>query len=402
MEKQGQAEKLIKIFRMHYLIRAIFFVYYKILKCKKIKIEKRFWEGQRIVVERAAEPADVYWENLSVKGYQRLIKALITYSITAILLGCVFGIYFSLNILKKYLEDNYSDSGSGKDLWLLRLVTFGTSILVVFINNILYILIRILSAYEKHMTYTKYHLSIAFKLTIATFINTALLPIFTRLDKDEWFQSGGLATTIFYNVISVSFISPIFQVFSIPYFIKLYKMWRERRKGENCKLTQRQANDLFEGPQMNIASVYANSTLLVLIVCLYAPIHPLLPLIALLGIFVQYWVEKYLLLRRYSIPEATGNQMANFYASILPYALLIYAIGNHVFLNRLSNGKNTHGQWSMWFMLAYILLPVRIVLNLFTDNAKRDDTPCYSGSKFSFIQDYDRNNPMTSNHAKFE
>lgn len=179
-------------------------------------------------------------------------------------------------------------------------------------------------------------------------------------------------------------------------------MWREERKGEKSKLNQRQANELFEGPQIKIASIYSNTGLLILIVCIYTPMIPLLPIIGLFGIFFQYWVEKYLLLRRYSIPEASGNQMATFYAAILPYALLLYSISNYYFLVDLSDGKNEHGQVAMWFMLAYILLPVRIILNLFTDNISRDDSADYFDTKFSFIQDYDRNNPMTSNEAKHE
>ena len=100
LEKQSQTSELIKIFEMNYLIRVIFFLYYQVFKCKKVKIEGRFWEGKRIIIERAAEPIDVYWENLSVKDSQRLAKTLITYSITALMLGAVFGIYFSLNLLK--------------------------------------------------------------------------------------------------------------------------------------------------------------------------------------------------------------------------------------------------------------------------------------------------------------
>jgi len=127
---------------------------------------------------------------------------------------------------------------------------------------------------------------------------------------------------------------------------------------------------------------------------------PILPLIATVGIFVQYWVEKYLLLRRYSIPEAAGSEMANFYANIIPYGALLYGIGNFVFLNSLSNGGNKHGQWSLWFMIAYIILPVRMILNLFTDNIEKDDDPEYSKVCINFINDYDRSNPMTSNEAR--
>lgn len=224
LENQNQATNLIEIFKMNYLVRIIFLFYYSVLKCKKIKIERRFWNGKQVIIERAAEPIDVYWENLSVKFIQRFVKTLITYSITAIILGVVFGIYYSLSILMESLEDDANNSNTSSAIWMVRIVSFGTSILVVFINTILILVIRLLSSYEKHMTYTKYHLSVAFKLTCATFINVALLPMFTNLKKKEWFESGGLITTIFYNVVSISFISPIFTIINLGYIIKRIKM----------------------------------------------------------------------------------------------------------------------------------------------------------------------------------
>jgi hypothetical protein len=404
LETQGDAQKLVKKFEMHTFIRAFFFIYYKILKCKKTKLERRFWDGKHIIIERAAEPGDVYWENLSVSQSQRFVKSLITYSITVVLLGIVFGIYFSLGQLKIYLEDeSEKESEEGETnifIWYVRIVNFGTSILAIIVNSILNWLIRLLSSFEKHMTYTRYHLSVAFKLMTATFINIALLPLFINLDKEDWFKNGGLATSIFFNVISVSFVSPILEFINFSYFLKKISVWREMRKGIESKLTQREANELFEGPKLDMATTYSKTGLLFLLVCLYTPILPILPLLALVGVFIQYWVEKYLLLRRYSVPEAMGSEMAKFYSSLIPYGMLLYAISNFIFLNELSDGKNDHGQWSLWFMIGYLILPVRIILNMFTDSIERDDSFKYSQEWLKFIHDYDRNNPMTSVKAK--
>jgi hypothetical protein len=76
------------------------------------------------------------------------------------------------------------------------------------------------SAYEKHTTYSKYHLAVAIKLTIALFLNTGVIPILTNPEPKEWFTSSGLVTDVFYKILSVGFISPIFYVFSIPCCLK--------------------------------------------------------------------------------------------------------------------------------------------------------------------------------------
>jgi hypothetical protein len=64
------------------------------------------------------------------------------------------------------------------------------SFIVVVVNLLLGRIIRIFSAFEKHKTMTHYNLSVASKLTVALFINTALLPLFVNLDKKKWFTQG--------------------------------------------------------------------------------------------------------------------------------------------------------------------------------------------------------------------
>jgi len=81
-QTQGQAQECIKGYEMWYLTRAFFFVWYRIFNCKKSKLDSRHWEGHRIVVERATEPGDVYWENLAVTDVERFFRQLLTYFVT--------------------------------------------------------------------------------------------------------------------------------------------------------------------------------------------------------------------------------------------------------------------------------------------------------------------------------
>lgn len=106
----------------------------------------------------------------------------------------------------------------------MRLVAFFSSVIVIVINSLLKIAIRYLSSYEKHSTYTKYHLSVATKLMLATFVNSGFLPLMINIEKKYWFNSSGLATTIFYNVISIAFVAPILDIFSYSYILRRIKM----------------------------------------------------------------------------------------------------------------------------------------------------------------------------------
>ena len=54
--------------------------------------------------ERAPEPSDVYWENMSTTDFGRFIRILLTYLTTAIIIGICFGILWGINIAKTEVE----------------------------------------------------------------------------------------------------------------------------------------------------------------------------------------------------------------------------------------------------------------------------------------------------------
>ena len=401
-QTQGQAVQMINTFKMLPIFGIFYFILYDVFRCKKIKVNKKWFDGSRVIVERAADPGDVYWENLSVSTWGRVKKMMVTYSVLILLLAFVFGIYYGLYRLKKYVDEESKNGSTNSSLmqFIVILVSICSSLITIVVNSILVYIIRLMSSYEKHSTYTKYDLSVATKLMLSTFINSAILPIIINNEKSLWFTSSGLAPTIFFNTLSIAFVSPILTFFSVPYLIQKIKMRIEEKKGENCRLTQKQANDLFEGPNINMAASYAKTGLLFLIVSFYTPIIPILPMIGLVGIFFQYWVEKYLLLRRFSVPETMGWEMAKFYCSLVPYGMLLYSISNYVFLYELSNHTNDHGQYSWWFTIAFVVFPVQTLLGMVIENVKRDENIKYTDAKFTFIQDYDRSNPMSANKAR--
>ena len=54
--------------------------------------------------ERAPEPSDVYWENMSTTSAQRFIRVIATYFGTVIIIGICFGILYGINIAKIEVE----------------------------------------------------------------------------------------------------------------------------------------------------------------------------------------------------------------------------------------------------------------------------------------------------------
>lgn len=66
-------------------------------------------DTNRILVERAAEPQDVFWENLGYDIVDRAKRGFATFSITALILIVVFGVNLGLNYLKEVLEESSRD-----------------------------------------------------------------------------------------------------------------------------------------------------------------------------------------------------------------------------------------------------------------------------------------------------
>lgn len=361
MDKQSHAQKLAAHFEVPMITRVYSFIIYGIFRCKNSKLNDRYWEGQRVYIERASEPTDIYWENLSVTYIQRVKKSFTTYAVTILCLLCAFGITLGASILKDLLDSQGGTTNT--EAILIRIISILTSFLVIAINVALGKIIRLLSAYEKHETYSKYHLSVAIKLTIALFINSGIVPLFVNFGREDWFNSGGLMVDIFYITVSLCFVSPFAYLFNPVHMIKGCRKKNEARKGENSRMTQRQANTLFEGPALDMAQRYANTMLLFLMTVFYTYPLPIMPLLTFAGAGFQYWVEKYVLLRRHKTPEQMGSYIAEVFSDMIPFFCFVYGTSILIFSDILSEGNTILvGLIAFLFTLGYYFLPIRYLI----------------------------------------
>lgn len=85
--------------------------------------------------------------------------------------------------------------------------------------------VRKFSQYEKYETLTAMDISVAFKLTLARFVNTALVPIMVNGDASKWFLNGGLVSDVFYIIVLACFLDPIMFLVDPAYFIKRLSRW---------------------------------------------------------------------------------------------------------------------------------------------------------------------------------
>ena len=163
-------------------------------------------EDKRIYMKRAAEPTDVYWINIPIKNAQRFKNVIFSYIVMIISLVISLIINLALAMIKGFIEDQTNEGGQNSNFWitiLLQAVSFGNGIAVSLINFALGRIVRYITLFENHDTYTDYNLSVAIKLMIGLFVNSGLIPFFVNYDEDNWFDQSGLVIDVFFVTISI-------------------------------------------------------------------------------------------------------------------------------------------------------------------------------------------------------
>jgi hypothetical protein len=133
---------------------------------------------------------------------------------------------------------------------------------------------RKISTIEQHSSLTNMNVSVAVKLTIARFLNSSLVLIFVNNDASQWFKNGNLAydATILIALLAIS--GPL-KLFIWPTgIIKKIKVYLAKRQGDDCKLTQREANILMEGTTTDVANNISEFINMIMTCLFYSPILP--------------------------------------------------------------------------------------------------------------------------------
>jgi hypothetical protein len=358
----------------------------------------RFKEFE-VSVSRAAEPDDILWENLNTKISQHLKYRLRTVLITFLALVVSFSLIFSTSY---YQSDLLVDSSKQTDNFttaLIQVSSFFPSIGVILINVVLGQVIRKLTAFEFQSTLSEHHASVAVKLTGALCVNTGLIVLIVNYDwRKSWFVPGGLVTDVTYIMLSNAVLTPLASLFNPSY---LGRLW-SRRFGSST-LTQTEANLIFEGPLMDLAKKYADTLKTLTVALAFCPVAPVCLPIALCGMVLDYWTDKYLLLRRYSRPGRVSHSLSQILTGTLPTIVLIYAASNFFFISKLNPDDSLPALITLTALGIYYFVPIEILRLQKTSTIieVEEDDPPYEEANLGFInvrdrQDYDRCNPVTA------
>jgi hypothetical protein len=74
---------------------------------------------------------------------------------------------------------------------------------------------------------------------------------------------------------------------------------------------------------------------LLLTAIFYAPLIPLALPIALVGLCLSYWVDKFNLLRIYRVPEVMNGELAKFISNLIPYFTILWSLAYVLVFNEM-------------------------------------------------------------------
>ena len=345
----------------------------------------------RVKYIAAPEPEDIIFENLEISQCERLMRTILVYIISIIICAVSFAIIVGFNKLQEYIDGQ----DNSNHVLLMYIISFAITGAQSAFNIILENVLQFLTDKERQNTMTDYYLSYSIKLTFFYFLNDALLPIFSEI---FFIQSDGYEILISNMIMKFAinaFVSPLLWRINISYYLKKIQICLFIKEGK-IKKTQKELNDLFEYPPMNVSVKYSYIFKTLLMSFLFIPIFPLGLAISFVGFIFAYWVEKYNFANIYKKPEMLNKSIVEAYVNFFVLVLFAYGIGDYIFL---SDAYDTR----LWSLLNIIVFGVLIIIPyhqlLSHDFLEVDEFALYKNNYndiyYMFNSDYERANPMT-------
>ena len=382
----------------HFFIESLWYhlkkLQYYLFCCRDKKMKKRL-AREKIRVYLAPEPEDIIWENMEFTVFQRFYRIIIIYTLSILVIGFAFFIVYQLNDYQdNIVQKNWSEI-------LKYTVSISITIIICILNAFLEYIMKFFTKMEKQKSMTNYYLSFSIKLTIFTFMTSAFVPFISNYinNHSKNHDNQTLITNMFFLFLTNSFISPILWTVNIPLLIKKVRIFFiERKKVPNSMhfKTQKELNDLYEYPDMDIASKYSYIFMTILMTMFYLPIFPLGVPISLFGLVLAYFLEKFNFTHSYKRPEMLNEKLGEFYFNFFICILVSYSFGDYFF----TSGLFLNDSWPIinivFFSFLSFIPYTKPIIYYFNSSEEFDvNSMPINDVYFSFFNDYQRQNPFT-------
>ena len=390
----------------HFLIEFIFYyikkgLYYSCYCCtnKNDNLNKKY-RNKRIRVYLAPEPEDIIWENLEFTIFQRFYRIFFIYFLSLILILIAFLIVYELTLLQDTINDNWRGIKKYGGAFLI-------TIIISLINLIFEYIMNYFTKMEKQKSMTNHYLSFSIKLTVFTFVSSSLVPLIPNILNNNLkkHNNRNLITSILFIFLANSFLTPIIWTVNIRLIIKKIRIYFLEKKKVPDSMhykTQKELNELYELPDMDISSKYSYISKTLFMTVFYLPIFPLGVLISLIGLILAYFLEKYNFTHHYKRPEMLNEKMGEIHFNFFISVQIVYSIGNYIFIKDLLEND----YWkvvNIALFCIFSIIPYTKPITLYF-NCSKDfniESQTYNELYFSFYNDYQRQNPFTKKQGLY-
>lgn len=283
----------------------------------------------KLKVQRAPNPGDINWEELAVPYGERMKMLMKTNFVMLLLIGATFIITYFMNILQKRTQE-IANHIHGEKRFGMQAVSFLPATVVALMNVILAMAARALGKKEFHDTKTTEEFSQAMKMSWGMILNTMGVILFQNAQPKEWYMRGGLVENLGPMLLMNSLGQTLMPMFEMNYWMSHFyrrKLTSEKiaqmnetitscvgkkdpesaKKLKQVKAQVQEWKTHFAPEVMDQPRRFAIALQICFCCIFFTPVMPWVPLVGLLGIVLQYWMDKYMLLRKYRRPEIPAN-----------------------------------------------------------------------------------------------
>eukprot|EP00923_Selenidium_pygospionis_P045005 GHVN01077697.1.p1 GENE.GHVN01077697.1~~GHVN01077697.1.p1 ORF type:complete len:863 (+),score=92.95 GHVN01077697.1:281-2590(+) len=354
-------------------------------------------------VDRAANPSEILWANLGTSKKKRILATATTVLAgAAILILSAMAIY-GLTQANKIIRDDFDTASFWG--WVLSLIP---GLVISGLNSVIRMVLAYMTVFECHSTRTDFDSSVLIKVTIALISNSSMIYLFLNQDPYDWYSTGGLVENVFLQLTYGLWMTPAFKIFE--YMIILRRLYAWRIDEENTTMPQEKYNRLYEGVEFGADYRYAYQLNYFIITVIYMPIFPILSLLMLVILFINYWTDKWSLLNLIARPYVQGETLSRT-ALMLVRVLCCLSPGLGLMFLPPSFSKDYHAAIliccfvGLGFTIGLaifvpiqiqekVLLTERIQPSIDVGADEFEDEPDYYKAQCTFLSPYHKANPV--------
>ena len=373
----------------------IFAIIFKCCKNKEDELKKINDINKIVEVTPAPEPDDILFENLDTTNTSRFFLVLLNTLISFLIIA----LSFTIIILLTMAQEKINNLSFGEKNYSKYAVSLAMTIIISIVNILFELILEILTKKEHHISLTNFNLSFSVKLSICTFVNSAIVPLISNIivSSNKYEIDSDLLVSNMLTMFAVnSIVSPLMWTFNVGFYLNKLIIWKLETKKTNQEWTQKKLNELYEYMDIKLAYKYSYLSKTLLMTFFYLPIFPLGIVLSMAGFIFGFYLEKFNLGHRYKRPEMMNHIICKFYTNFFVVNFFMLSLGDFIFLK----DKYRTNYWAYINLTIFLLLLIipfgpYLKFNLLGINQSNINKQTYSQVYFIFYSDYELINPFT-------